>query len=360
MKVRTRKRGGRAVFRLLDWMWYGPRGWGRLLAPAALLFALAVRVRRALFGRGLLRSRRAGAPVVVVGNLAAGGTGKTPLVIWLAERLRAHGYRPGVLCSGYRGRASRWPLRVRADADPDQAGDEAVLLARRCDCPVAAGPDRAAAAELLVCEAGCDILVCDDGLQHYRLARDLEIAVVDGRRRHGTGWCLPAGPLREPVSRLAEVDFVVVKGEDGDARRGEYAMRLEGGTLHPVADGPRPVPPGELPSRDVHALAGIGHPAPFFERLAALGLRAAAPRAFPDHHRFSARDLDFGDGLPVVMTEKDAVKCRAFADARHWYLPVRAELDPAFEPALLARIARLRPPYGPSPSAAAAPPHTDR
>ena len=321
-------------------MWYGPRAWGRALAPLSLPYAAAARLRHALFRRGMRPSHRIGAPVVVVGNIAVGGTGKTPLVLWLVQRLRAHGYRPGVICAGYRGKAPDWPRRVRGDSDPAEVGDEAVLVAKRCGCPGVAGPDRVAAARaLLRQETGCDVVLSDDGLQHYRLARDVEIAVLDGQRRHGTGWCLPAGPLREPISRLDTVDFVVVKGA---ARTGEYRMNLKGRILRQVADDSVAAGPAELASRPVHAVAGIGNPAPFFGRLRDLGLRII-PRTFPDHHPFSARDVEFGDERPVVMTEKDAVKCRGFATRRHWYLPVEAEVDPSLEPALLARLSGTTP-----------------
>lgn len=321
--------------RILDGMWYGPRAWGRVLAPLSLPYAAAVQVRRGLFRRGIRPSHRIGAPVVVVGNIAVGGTGKTPLVIWLARRLQARGYRPGVICAGYRGRAPDWPRHVREDSDPAEVGDEAVLVARRCGCPVAAGPDRVAAARALLQRTGCDVVVSDDGLQHYRLARDVEIAVLDGGRRHGTGWCLPAGPLREPVSRLDTVDFVVAKGS---ARSGEYRMKLAGRVLRQVADDSIAADPAEWSARSVHAVAGIGNPASFFGRLRDLGLRIT-PRVFPDHHPFAACDIEFRDERPVIMTEKDAVKCRGFATRRHWYLPVEAEVDPSLEAALLARLA---------------------
>lgn len=325
----------RTVFRLLDDMWYGRRAWGGRLALLSLPYAAAVQFRRALFRRGLRASHRVGVPVVVVGNITVGGTGKTPFVVWLVRRLREHGYRPGVLCSGYRGTARDWPRYVDEGSDPREVGDEAVLVAKRCGCPVVAGRDRVAAARLLLRRFECDIVVCDDGLQHYRLARDLEIAVVDGQRRHGTGWCLPAGPLREPVSRLESVDFVVTKGR---AHEGEYRMELSGRILRLAADDSVTTDAAELSSDDpVHAVAGIGNPASFFERLRELGLRII-PRAFPDHHPFSAADIDFDDGRPVIMTEKDAVKCRGFADRRHWYLPVDAEVDPALEADLLARL----------------------
>ena len=324
----------RILSRLLEDMWYGRRAWGRRLAPLSLPYAAAVRIRRALFRRGLRESHRIGVPVVIVGNIAVGGTGKTPLVVWLVRCLRRHGYRPGVICSGYRGQARDWPQSVHEHSDPAAVGDEAVLVAKRCGCPVTAGPDRVAAARALLRRSDCDIVVSDDGLQHYRLARDVEIAVLDGDRRHGTGWCIPAGPLREPVSRLESVDFVVAKGR---ARKGEYRMELTGRRLRLAADDSVTIDAAELASSPVHAVAGIGNPASFFGRLRDLGLRIV-PRAFPDHHPFAAGDIEFPDEQPVVMTEKDAVKCRAFADGRHWYLPVDAEVDPALEPHLIARL----------------------
>ena len=324
------------VFRLLETMWYGRQGWGRWLAPLSVPYVAAAHVRRALFRRGVCTTHRVGVPVVVVGNIAVGGTGKTPLVVWLVDRLRACGYRPGVVCSGYRGRSREWPRHVRSDSDPADVGDEAVLVARRCACPVVAGPDRVAAARSLLRESACDLVVSDDGLQHYRLARDVEIAVLDGERRHGNGLCLPAGPLREPVSRLDSVDFVVTKGR---AREGEYAMELSGRLLRKIADDSVTIDPDELPSRTVHAVAGIGNPYPFFSLLREFGLRVT-PRVFPDHHPFSAKDIDVQDERPVIMTEKDAVKCRRFATGRHWYLPVDAEVDPALETDLIARLGR--------------------
>ena len=324
----------RVVHRLLEKVWYGQHGWGRPLAPLSLPLAACARVRRALFRRGVRTAHRVEAPVVVVGNIAVGGTGKTPLVVWLVHRLRAHGFSPGVICSGYRGQSREWPREVRADSDPLTVGDEAVLVAQRCACPVVAGRDRVAAARALLREAPVDVVVSDDGLQHYPLERDIEIAVLDGVRRHGTGWCLPAGPLREPVSRLESVDFVVTKGRP---REGEYGMELTGRVLRCATDDSVTIDPDELPSRTVHAVTGIGNPGSFFRMLSELGLQVS-PRVFADHHPFSAGDIAFEDERPVVMTEKDAVKCRRFATARHWYLPVDAVVDPAFEAALVARL----------------------
>jgi tetraacyldisaccharide 4'-kinase len=210
---------------LLDRHWQNRTllAWG--LWPLSLLFCAVVRVRALAYRRGLLASRGLPVPVIVIGNLSVGGTGKTPLVIWLARRLRAQGRRPGILTRGYRGQARTWPQWVAADSDPSQVGDEPVLLARHSGCPVAAGPDRLASGQLLLERGGCDLLLCDDGLQHYALRRDLEVAVLDGERRLGNGFCLPAGPLREPPSRLDGVPLQLV---NGPARASELALRLHG------------------------------------------------------------------------------------------------------------------------------------
>ena len=284
-------------------------------------------LRRALYRARLLPRHRIPVPVLVVGNIAVGGTGKTPLVLWLAGFLASRGWRPGVVCRGYGGQASRWPQQVRADSDPAMVGDEAVLLASRSGCPVVAcGPRRVQAARALAELAECDLVISDDGLQHLALDRDLEIAVVDGERRHGNGRCLPAGPLREPAGRLRSVDLVV---SNGPAARGEFAMSLVPGPAVSLEDPALRRSLADFRGTRVHAVAGIGHPARFFGLLTTRGL-AVEEHAFPDHHPFSAADIRFEDGLPVLMTEKDAVKCRRFAGPGHWYLPVVAELPDAF------------------------------
>jgi tetraacyldisaccharide 4'-kinase len=296
------------------------------LWPWSWLFCLVASARRAAYRSGVLLRRRLPVPVVVVGNLTVGGTGKTPLVVWLSRRLAERGLRPGILTRGYGGGARDWPRRVRADSDPRLVGDEPVLLARRCPGPVVAGPDRVAGGLALLAEEGCDWLVADDGLQHYALARDLEIAVVDGRRRFGNGLCLPAGPLRERPGRLRSVDLVVVNGGGG---RGELGMRLVPGRAVHLR--------GELPPRELAAfrgqalvaVAGIGAPARFFGMLRGQGL-APRERPFPDHHRFRPEDLAADEGAAVLMTEKDAVKCEPFAGRHCWYVPVEAEPDEAF------------------------------
>ncbi len=316
--------------RLAQWLeeaWYGNSPLALALAPLSWLFSGIVRLRRQAYANGLFSVRRVSVPVVVVGNLSVGGTGKTPLVIWLAEYLSELGWHPGVVASGYGGKARHWPQQVRPDSDPVTVGDEAVVLARRTGCPVAAGPDRVAAAEALIDQYGCNVILCDDGLQHYALARDCEIVVVDGVRRHGNGRLLPAGPLREPLSRLQMADMVVTRGI---AARGEFPMRYVAEALVQLVGDQRRIAVPDFPSREVHAVTGLGNPEAFFSQLRALGFQVH-PHAFPDHHRFSAAQVHFDDALPVIMTEKDAVKCLHFAGPEHWYLAISAELPEVFE-----------------------------
>jgi tetraacyldisaccharide 4'-kinase len=226
---------------------------------------------------------------------------------------------------------------VDGSSDPKEVGDEPVLLAGLGLCSVWVSPDRVEAAESLLANGDCDVVVCDDGMQHYRLERDIEIAVIDGHRRFGNGACLPAGPLREPPERLREVDFVVANGVRRD---GEYLMTLEGDRAICLTDSRVSRGLAEFQGERLHAVAGIGNPERFFSGLRRRGLQVTE-HVFPDHHDFQAGDLAFGDGLPVLMTEKDAVKCRTFARDGFWYVPVRARLDPALENRLLARL-RLR------------------
>ena len=308
-----------------------------LLWPVSLLFSLAVRVRRLWYQHHPRLSVALPVPVIVVGNITVGGAGKTPLVGRLVELLREAGYQPGIISRGYGGQATRWPQPVRAISDPHQVGDEPVMLARRCRCPVVAGPDRIAAARFLLESYGCNVIVSDDGLQHYRLRRDLEIAVVDGYRRLGNGVCLPAGPLREPPSRLRRVDFVV---GNGAARGSEYLMVLEGDRAVSLSDPSISVSLAGFSQGTVHAVAGIGDPGRFFAHLRHARLRILE-HAFPDHHPFQAKDLRFPQDLPVLMTEKDAVKCQAFASEGYWFVPVHARLEPGFEADVLRRLATI-------------------
>ena len=318
----------------LQRVWYGDGAGGWLLLPLSLLFIIGAAGRRLAYRVGLLPSRRVGVPVVVVGNITAGGTGKTPLVIWLVQRLRSRGLSVGVVTRGYGpDRRSRSPVIVSGDSDAAETGDEPNLIHGRTGVPVVVGRDRHEAAAML--DGGVDLIIADDGLQHYGLARDVEIAVVDGRRRFGNGRLLPSGPLREPISRLDVVDRVVINGGRAQGRS-EVRMDLVGEQMFNLADG-RTMTLTQAAGRRWHALAGIGDPDRFFDGLEARGLDIVR-HPMPDHARLDADVLDFGDTQPVIMTEKDAVKCRAFADARCWVLPVEARFAPGDEERLLGPV----------------------
>lgn len=315
--------------------WYRNSLLSRVLLPLAWLYCFVSTARRLCYRLGLLRAWRLPVPVVIVGNLTVGGTGKTPLVIWLAGFLAGLGHRPGIVTRGYGGRSTDWPRLVRADSDPAEVGDESVLLARRTQCPVVAGPDRVRSARMLVGEHQCTIVVSDDGLQHYRLGRDFEIAVIDGARRFGNGRCLPAGPLREPLSRLQDVDARVSLGR---AEAGEIPMTLvESGLQSATAT----LPADAYRGRSVHAVAGIGNNTRFFEHLRRLGM-TITEHPFPDHHAYTAADLAFDDDNPVIMTEKDAVKCERLVTRPFSYLVVEAHPDKKLGESIKRRLTETR------------------
>ncbi len=320
-----------AGFDALQAAWYGPRRAPWWTWPLACLYRAVVVVRLALYRRGWLRSARLAVPVVVIGNLTAGGTGKTPLTIAVVRALRARGWRPGVVSRGYGG-TQRAPVLLGDAPDPAVVGDEPCLIHGEA-IPVAVGRERPVAAQMLV-DAGCDLVVADDGLQHYALARDVEVCVIDGVRRFGNRRMLPAGPLREPLSRLSRVDFRVCNG--GRAEPGEYAMHLSGDDAVALVDG-RSQPLRDFSGQRVHAVAAIGNPQRFFAGLRAMGIDVVE-HAFADHYCYLPADLEFADGVPVLMTDKDAVKCRAFAQPHWWRVPVQAELPTAFFDALATRV----------------------
>jgi tetraacyldisaccharide 4'-kinase len=322
----------------LDRHWYRLSWLSILLLPIAAMFGCTVALRRALYRAGVFPSYRVPVPVIVVGNITAGGTGKTPLVLWLCDFLRAHGYTPGIVSRGYGGRGHT--TAVRENASPEVAGDEPVLLAQRSRCPVWIGRDRVAAARALIAtNPGCNVIVSDDGLQHYRLQRDVEIAVIDGSRGTGNGLPLPAGPLRESTARLANVDAVVVTGNSvpPDAGAATFAMTLEGNGFRNLLNPAFHQEAGAFHGKRVHAIAGIGNPMRFFDHLQALGLSFAA-HAFPDHYAYSQADLDFRDADAIIMTEKDAIKCLRFARENHWVLPVDARVDTALGRLILEKM----------------------
>ncbi len=314
--------------------WYEdrPPPWWTL--PLAALYGGVAGLRRTLYRCNWLGVHKLSVPVIVVGNVSVGGAGKTPLTIALVEALRARGFRPGVVSRGYAGTAQK-PLLLDARPDPVVVGDEPALIRLRTGVPVAVGADRPAAARLLPGQ-GVDVIVADDGLQHHALARDVEICVVDGGRRFGNQRMLPAGPLREPLARLREVDFVVCNG--GDPQAGEIPMRLEPGAAVLLADPSCKKPLADFAGIRAHAVAGIGNPRRFFAALRESGIEVVE-HPFPDHHRYTQRDLEFSDGLAVLMTEKDAVKCRGFAKADWWAIPVSAALPESFFDEVARRIA---------------------
>lgn len=319
------------------WRQRGPLAW--LLFPFSLLFIAAVALRRALYRAGLLHGERLPVPVVVVGNISVGGTGKTPLVIHLARALRARGRHPGIVSRGYRGGATQ-VLEVTPGSDPATVGDEPVLLARRSGCPVFIGRDRQAAARaLLAAHPDCNVILADDGLQHYRLQRDVEIAMVDERGAMN-GWCLPAGPLREPASRLAQVDAVVLNGIAAPAStvdRPVFVMELLGENFQRLDDPSVTCRASDLAGKRLHAVAGIGAPRRFFDRLDAMGL-SCIEHPFADHHDFRAEELAFvGDA--ILATEKDAVKlARLCLPLPVWVLPVTAEVSPDLAAFVLEKL----------------------
>ncbi|WP_391487641.1 tetraacyldisaccharide 4'-kinase [Leclercia tamurae] len=305
-------------------IWSGESPLWLLLLPLSWLYGLVSGLIRLSYKVGLKRAWRAPVPVVVVGNLTAGGNGKTPVVIWLVEQLTQRGIRVGVVSRGYGGKAERYPLLLTAQTTTAEAGDEPVLIFQRTGASVAVSPVRSEAVQALLAHADVQIVITDDGLQHYALARDKEIVVIDGVRRFGNGWWLPAGPMRERASRLRSVDAVIVNG--GTAHMGEIPMQLRPGLAVNLLTGERR-DVAELP--DLVAMAGIGHPPRFFATLEACGARLLNTVPLADHQALSLEQVAgfTAPGQTLIMTEKDAVKCRAFARDNWWYLPVDAELQ---------------------------------
>lgn len=322
--------------------WYTPRMTllAAVLWPLSLIFRIVVAVRRWLYRAGMLPSERLPVPVVVVGNITVGGAGKTPLVLALADALTARGWHPAIVSRGYGGSAQTARAVALGD-DSAIVGDEPLLFAA-AGYPVWIGADRATAGRGVIgAHPACDVLLSDDGLQHYRLARTVEVAVIDAARGFGNGLMLPAGPLREPVARLSGVDAVVrlvAPDAPSSAVSGrETVMTHAPQPWRPVRDGGPVADPSAWRGREVHAVAGIGHPQRFFAMVRSLGI-TAIEHAFPDHHRFTHGDLAFPGAAAVLMTQKDAVKCVGIADDRCWYLPLTATIDPALVALVEKRI----------------------
>jgi tetraacyldisaccharide 4'-kinase len=318
--------------------WYSGAKWLYLLWPFSLLYRLIITLRRAGYARGLFKVYRSALPVIVVGNITVGGTGKSPLVCYLVDALRAKGFTPGIVSRGYGANLGKTQVReVYEHSLPAEVGDEPLMLKRRLGCPVFVSPSRRAAAQALE-KTACDIIISDDGLQHYALARDIEICVFDGKRKWGNGQLLPMGPLREPITRIHRIPFLVINGAENARSYGQaalaqksFSMRLQADKLIRLHDGSEKVLT-DLKGETLHAVAAIGNPERFFNTLEQAGI-TPLKHAFPDHHAYQPADLQFaGDaqatGEPlIIMTEKDAVKCRAFNLENLWYLPVSACLN---------------------------------
>ncbi|WP_437608970.1 tetraacyldisaccharide 4'-kinase [Erwinia sp. V71] len=323
---------------MIERIWSGRSPLWLLLLPFSWLYGLISNGIRLSYQLGWRRVWRASVPVVVVGNLTAGGNGKTPVVIWLVEALQRQGLRVGVVSRGYGGKADRYPLLLDEATTTAAAGDEPVLIYQRTHAPVAVSPGRSEAVQALQARGDIDVIVTDDGLQHYALARDIEIVVVDGVRRFGNGWWLPAGPMRERAGRLASVDAVIVNG--GEVQGTEIAMRLQPGQAVNLHTG-QSKPLTELPQ--IVAMAGIGHPPRFFSTLKQQGVTPIKEVAFADHQAYSEAELRALTSAEqaLIMTEKDAVKCRQFAAENWWYLPVDADIPAQAAAELLDKIKAL-------------------
>jgi len=308
--------------------WYQGSPWLVALKPLASLFRRQSEKRRLAYQSGAKAIWHASVPVVIVGNITVGGVGKTPLVAALVQLARDAGFKPGIVSRGYGGKAPHYPFLVTADSKASQVGDEPLMLGRRCGCPVVVDANRVAAVKHLLQNSDCDLVISDDGLQHYALGRDMEIAVLDGVRGLGNGLFLPAGPLREGPERLNEVDWIMVNGGQLKLEQDSQLMQLKPSQLVNLSTG-QVKPVNALASEEVHAMAGIGNPERFFTTLKKLGYRLHR-HAFADHHAFVSGDLPANDGKAIIMTEKDAVKCAQIADERCWYLSVEAELDNEF------------------------------
>lgn len=308
--------------KITNWLnqkWYSKNIFSILLLPFSWIYSVIIFIRRQLYCLNILKSCSFEVPIIVIGNITVGGTGKTPLVIALANFFKKNHYKPGIVSRGY-GRTSRHPAFIPgAGISPAQLGDEPILIAQKTHCPVVVDHNRCRAVETLLKQYNCDIVISDDGLQHYALNRDIEIAVIDGQRRLGNNYCLPAGPLRESKKRLSAVDFIAVTGE---IEQGEYPIHIMTQSIYNLVN-PEQILDVKTLQEPVHAVAGIGNPQKFFKSLRQLGI-TYIPHIYPDHYLYQQSDFNFLDDSIVIMTEKDAVKCQEFADHRYWCLPIEA------------------------------------
>lgn len=308
--------------------WYGQRKPFKLLAPFSKLYCQQAIKRRQAYLSGKKAVYRAPVPVIVVGNIAVGGTGKTPMILWLIEHCRAKGLKVGVVSRGYGAKPPYFPWRVLAEQSAAQVGDEPLLIVKRSQVPLVIDPKRAKAVQYLLNNDAVDIIFSDDGLQHYGLARDLELVMIDATRGLGNGYCLPMGPLREPVERLKTVDAVIYNGAEQDTKSG-FSMQLQPDKLINVLTNEQQTLEYFEQGQQLHAVAGIGNPQRFFKTVENLGWNPI-PHEFKDHAVYDKTLLNFQDSLPVIMTEKDAVKCQEFAKPNWWYLKVNSQPSAGF------------------------------
>lgn len=318
-------------------VWYRRSLWSYVLFPFSLIYLLVIKVRSLFYRLGFKKVTNFPVPVMVVGNLTVGGTGKTPLVIYLAKLLRDNGFKPGIVTRGYGGNASQYPCVVTQGSSPLEVGDEAILLVTHANCTVVVDPNRVRAVTYLLENHDCNLILSDDGLQHTALGRDIDIVVIDGERRFGNEFCLPAGPLREPLSHLTRASFIIANGK---ARGGEIAMQLFPEVIYNLKQPEKKLEITSFQNKTVHAIAGIGNPTRFFHQLRELGF-VIIEHPFPDHYVYKKQDLQFDDEHHIIMTEKDAVKCRDFANEKIWCLPVQAKLEESFNKLLLQKIEKL-------------------
>jgi tetraacyldisaccharide 4'-kinase len=316
--------------------WYKKTFLSYFFLPITWLYLIIIKIRKYIYCN-LLKPKIFPVPIIVVGNLTVGGTGKTPLVIWIANFLKAHGYKPGVISRGYKGKAKNYPCFITEHSNVIEAGDEAIIIARRTNCPVVVDPKRYRAAKMLLEKTNCNVILSDDGLQHYALPRDIEIVVIDGDELFGNKFCFPAGPLREPISRLQSVNFIV-QNAGTNVCDAYYAMHLKQISFINVLDSSQKKAIFGFSNQKINVVAGIGNPQRFFKDLEVLGIEVLA-HVFSDHYWYTKKDFSFISD-PVIMTEKDAVKCVAIANENFWYLLVAAEVKGDFSEQLLAALLR--------------------
>lgn len=311
------------------------------LTGCSFIYEKFVLLRRSLYQKNFFKIKNFPVPIIIIGNLTTGGTGKTPMTAWLVNWLKSLGYNPGLVSRGYGGKSKKWPQPVFADSDPNLVGDEPVMLVKQTGSPMWVGPNRVKAVKSLLVNHACDIIVSDDGLQHYALGRQLEIVMVDGELGFGNEYCLPAGPLREPLSKLKEVDFLISTNR---LLEEAWEISYKTGNIYNLNNPNLILLPSALQNKKVHAVAGIGNPKRFFNQLAELNI-IFEPHIFPDHHRYCLQDLSFAKEAVVIMTEKDAVKCCQFNQPNYWCLQLIPKLDATLVEELENRITEIMATY---------------